>query len=73
MSHLVYITLFGETNGVTLSRLDYMQLSAKGGFTLGVETNFLVSLGSNFVLLIDAIFEIGPNHITHWVRLIVSA
>ena len=24
MSHLVYITLFGETDGVTLSRLDCM-------------------------------------------------
>ena len=30
MSHLVYITLFGETDGVTLSRLDCMGESMIG-------------------------------------------
>ena len=28
MSHLVYITLFGETGGVTLTRLDYERLGS---------------------------------------------
>ena len=39
MSHLVYITLFGETDGVTLSRLDCTWRVAHINWTVKVQTS----------------------------------